>query len=694
MKKGRHRKKKEHKENKEDVPLSPPRKITLADSFGDPFKQPCIQIDKLIDTSPMDETDRSDLKNGLISFYEAIQLLLKDLENNKDEKECKITSVNFVELTNGWHAYKTDLVASLKSPRRTDFINYVHTELLKIGMRVDNLLDHPPITPQYRIQGPKLSEQIITQTNDILKNFRKLFDHLLTDETVDINIIDSARNPLRKFRQELLTKYQIFFLTESKDKPNEHHSQFMKYIDRILKKTQHFSVSHNDSIPAPIQSIDRSIIHLQKIVAKGDSQWKPLKLDFTTESASFIRSALKMQFDATSSATGLSIMRFSCRVSEALSQVTGLNNFVDAQSTVSSMRDKVRLKAPWFKEPMFSAMDGMITRNIERAAMIAARYTEDNIEKEKDFVDSYGERDVIIQQIKNAEIRTSQTNERHLQQKQKLESLKSKINSIPGPEIRFHSENDVIKLIQKLSKHLSNWIDDLNNEKAELLKNDANQKTLGSIQFDEEIAITQSIYEEHEKIMKQIKDYKKEIAILKLENEEIEKENYEKQGKCNDLSEKVDIIAEKVSRFKNKFIKKNKKIEWLNAEIERLKFENGNMVEIEEKNKQKYETKIEEVNEEIHKLSKQSHRLPKVLQETVREKETLENETIPDLEYQIERRAEICQYQTHQAILQKNSLNLLKLQALDKELKEHLFNDANETENSINEQTKIPINDE
>lgn len=694
MKNRRSKKKKNPKENSGSIDIESPHTLKR-NSFGDPFQMPCRQVDKIIDSSPMEETDRSELKNGLLSFYEALKLLLNDIENAKTQTEDQESTVNFIQLMQGWNAYKTDLINSLKSPKRTDYINFVHNELLKIAVSVDRLLDHPPITPEFRVHGPKLTELLSTQTTNILKMFRKLFDHLLADDQIKIEIIDAARNPLRKLRQELKTKYKFFFL-EDKDKPNELYSIFLKYFDRVLKKTQHFSVSHSDEIPIPIQQIDKSLTQLQQLIANpglqdGNDPKAPFNLDFTNDSASYIRNNLQMQFDATSSATGLSIYNFNLHVSDGYSQVTGLENFLknnvsyagdDQRSIVTSMRDKARLTAKWYKMPLFETLDLTIKKLDERAAMIAARFTEDNIDKQSDFDDLYGEKEELEKQIENALKWTDQSKERLSKQKQKLSSLQRSIDEmlkdffpnlktssntpLNNFKIDFSNENDVIYQFQKLKSYISKRMNELTVEKEELIEADIIQKTTGSSMFDDEIAITQSIIKQHELMLQQIKELRIENLRIKAENEEIEKENFEKQGQCNDISEKIDILDAKITKLKTKFLKRNKKIEWLSGEVKRLKFENEHMNEIEQKNKEKFEAKIAEINEETKKLTKLSYRLPQVLQDSINKNTEMENAVIPDLSYKIEKLAGILKYQTRQAMIIKQKTKNLQIHALSK----------------------------
>lgn len=696
MKNRRSKKKKNPKDNSGSIDIESPHTLKR-NSFGDPFKIPCHQVDKIIDSSPMEETDRSELKNGLLSFYEALKLLLNDIENAKTQTEDQESTVNFIQLMQGWNAYKTDLVNSLKSPKRTDYINFVHNELLKIAVSVDRLLDHPPITPEFRVHGPKLTELLSTQTTNILKMFRKLFDHLLADDQVKIEIIDAARNPLRKLRQELKTKYKFFFL-EDKDKPNELYSIFLKYFDRVLKKTQHFSVSHSDEIPIPIQQIDKSLTQLQQLIAnpglQDENDPKALfNLDFTNDSASYIRNNLQMQFDATSSATGLSIYNFNLHVSDGYSQVTGLENFLknnvsyagdDQRSIVTSMRDKARLTAKWYKMPLFETLDLTIKKLDERAAMIAARFTEDNIDKQSDFDDLYGEKEELEKQIENALKWTDQSKERLSKQKQKLSSLQRSIDEmmkdffpnlktssntpLNNLKIDFSNENDAIYQFQKLKSYISKRMNELTFEKEELIEADVIQKTTGSSMFDDEIAITQSIIKQHELMLQQIKELRIENLRIKAENEEIEKENFEKQGQCNDISEKIDILDVKITKLKTKFLKRNKKIEWLSGEVKRLKFENEHMNEIEQKNKEKFEAKIAEINEETKKLTKLSYRLPQVLQDSINKNAEMENVVIPDLSYKIEKLAGILKYQKRQAMIIKQKTKNLQIHALSKEV--------------------------
>lgn len=710
MKNRKSRKKKNQNSKEPNVTTTLNEPLNLKrDSFGDPFQIPCRQVDKIIDSSPMDEGDRSDLKNGLISFYEAIKLLLNDIiKKAKTDIDDQTSSVNFFQLIQGWNSYKMDLINSLKSPKRTDYINYVHNELLKIGITVDRLLDHPPITPQFRVHGPKLTELMATQTTNVLTMYRKLFDHLLTEDQVKIEFIDSARNPLRKFRQELLKKYQIFFLTDNKDNPNELYSNFLKYFDRVLKKTQHFSVSHNDEVPIPIQQIDKSLTQLQQIIENGDSEntnktKTPLNLEFSTDSASYIRNNLQMQFDTTSSATGLSIYNFNLQVSETYSQVTGLDSFFknnniggDQRSFVTSMRDKARLNAKWYRMPLFEALDATIKKLDERAAMIAARFTEDQIEKKGDLSDVYGEREEIEKQIDNSLKRTDQTKKRHLKQEEKLNSLKKSIDEmmddfLPNSNMKsdsplnlqklkfdFTTEKSVISHLEKLRAYIKKRKSELTNEKSELLKDDVFQKTTGSQMFDDEIAITQAIIKQHEKILQLTKELKIDNLRLKGENEQIENDNFVKQGQCNDISEKIDILDEKIIKFKKKFSKKNTKIEWLSAEVKRLEFENEHMSEIEQKNKEKFEMKISEVNEETKKLTKLSHRLPQILQESKNRKEEMEKIKIPDLNYKVEKLAGILRFQTKQAMVEKQKIKNLQIHALSNEVSHWKMNQNND----------------
>lgn len=686
--------------NSSTPPKSPQSLKSKKDTIGDPFQIPCRQVDKIIDSSPMDENDRSDLKNGLMSFYEAIKLLLNDINTNSNGQ---ITSVNFAQLIQGWNSYKTDLINSLKSPKRTDYITYVHNELLKIGITVDRLLDHPPITPQFRVHGPKLIELLATQTTNVLTNFRKLFDELLTEDQISIESIDNSRNPLRKFRQELLKKYQIFFLTDNKDNPNDLYANFLKYFDRVLKKTQHFSVSHSDEIPIPIQQIDKSLDKIQKVVENNDMSDEnktktPLNFDFTTDSASYIRNNLQQQFDATSSATGLSIYNFNLQVSEVCSQVTGLDSFFkksniggDQRSFVTSMRDKARLNAKWYKMPLFEALDATIKKLDERAAMIAARFTEDQIEKKGELDDVYGEKDEIEKQIANSMKRTNQTKERHSKQENKLNSLMKSIDAmmndfLPNSKLThdtplnlqklkfdFSTEKSVISHLEKLRTYIKKRKNELTQEKSELIEDDIIQKTTGSAMFDEETAITQAIIKQHEEILWLTKELKIDNLRLKAENEQIENENFVKQGQCNDISEKIDILNEKIIKLKRKFEKKNTKIEWLSAEIQRLQFENEHMNEIEQKNKERFEEKIMEVIDETKKLTKLAHRLPQILLESKNKNNEMEKVAIPELSYKLEKLAGIVRFQTRQALIDKQKTKNLQIHALSNEVNSHFL---------------------
>ena len=126
-------------------------------------------------------------------------------------------------------------------------------------------------------------------------------------------------------------------------------------------------------------------------------------------------------------------------------------------------------------------------------------------------------------------------------------------------------------------------------------------------------------------------------------------------------------------------MKRNKKIQWLSGEVNKLSFENEHMTEIELKNKEKFELKISELNDEIRKLTKISHRLPQLLNDAIEKKNDMEENIIPDLNYKIEKLASILKYQTRKALLDKQKTKNLQIHALDAEFskffKDNLNND-------------------
>ena len=619
--------------------------------YGDNFAGPCRSIHHDLERSPMEDGDRADLLNGLAAFYDAAASILSDI-NSPDQFNPVSILGNIRQLRLGWDSYKVDLLQALKSPYRTNYIDYCHKEILKLSISILNLLYHPPVTPRYVDLVPKLSQEIASSFASIMGFFKDLFMELLQNESLPTSLIEKARTPLRILRSELPKKYRVFFLVEGKDKPTDAMKKMVEYIDRVLKKTQHLA-TRQDGVPAAPQSVNRidaALASLEKFVSQ------------TTESDEFdseskIREKLQDMFDTTS-ITGKSVARFSA-LSESMSGVTGVTSFLDGASNLPCFRDKQRLQAPWFKEPLFGAMDEARARLLEYAAMEAARYagTAPVEQKLSRAIDAYGERDVLVQQIARLKDRTAATLKRHESRVARLERLKETLK-----KAKTQNPAEVVKRQRQ----------DLEIERRELNEADGEQKATGSALLDVELQILQKVYEDHENLMKKIAEDKAEIKRLKLVIEKQEEEYEEKQQLYDDLARKVDAITQKVEKQKERIKKRHGKIAWLKNEIERLKWENDNMTANEERQRQRILGKIETVNQELDQLVMTEHKELHTLEELKRRHENLLNETIPNLQYQIEKRGDELRYQTQQAMMQKPVTTQLMMEAMVVRLRNQL----------------------
>ena len=624
--------------------------------FGDSFASPCRAIHRDIERSPMEEGDRSDLLNGLGAFYDAASSILSDI-NGQAKYDTGTVLANIRQLRIGWDAYKVDLLQALKSPYRTNYIDYCHKEILKLTISILNLLYHPPVTPQYVDLVPKLSQELATSFSEVMRVFKDLFVELLHNEKLPLELIEGARTPLRVLRSELPKKYRVFFLVEGKDKPTDAMKKMVEYIDRVLKTTQHLATRPDGvaSVPDAVRKIDSALTSVEKFVlANSESE--------TFEDESQILENLKTMFDATST-TGKSIARFSA-LSDSMSGVTGITSFLDGASNLSCFRDKQRLQAPWFKEPMFSAMDEARGRLIEYAAMEAARYA-DTLPIEQKLsraVDAYGERDVLVQQIARLKERRAVTVKRHSDLVAKLERLN---NLVKSGKSRKPTLENARALIQSQREELTL-------EKRQLEEADSEQKRTGSASLDVELQILQKVYEDHENLLKKLAEDKLEIKRLKLVIEKQQEEIDEKQRLYDDLAQKVDEISKRVDRQKERINKRYGKIEWLKGEMDRLKWENDNMAASEERQRQRIIGKISAVNDELDRLVTTEQKEIYALEDLKRQHEMIVTEVIPDLQYQIEKRSEELRYQTAQAIKQQPEASHLMMEAMIAHLRKQL----------------------
>lgn len=627
--------------------------------YDDKFAAPCRAIHKDITKTPMDETDRDDLINGLEAFYEAVQYILNDI-NAEQEKDQNEIMINIIQLKDGWMSYKHDLLSALKSPYRTNYIDYCHRELFKLAVQILNLLYHPPVTPLYADLMPKLSESLAREYSSVMDLFKTLFLDLMANEAIKHDLIDKARMPLRILRSELPKKYKIFFLVEGKDKPTSRMNDFVKYIDRILKKTQHLATRPDTAtnVPREIQQIDYALESLQKFVMDTDE-------DITVETESQIRGNLLHLFDTTS-VTGKSIARFSSVLSEGMSFATGITSFLDGTSTIAGMiRDKARLQAEWFKPPFFSALDELKGTLMEYASMITARYSDSvPIEQMKlsRFVDAYGEKDVLVQQIKSGKSRREMTLNRHTDRCDRLEKLRKVVESIDP------ANTNSMYLVQQIDSACEHLVIEMR----ELEAVNHTQKSQGSAAQDEELAIVQKVYDDHEKLLLQMSEDRAEIQRLRKRIEKQQEEIIQKQTEYDELARKMNDRTEKIEKQKERIRKRYGKIEWIRSEVNRLKWENDNMAAREEKERVKVEAKIAKVNDEIEDLRMPESNEPMILKELEHQHQDLIDKVIPNLQYQIERRGNEYQYYALQAVKMREEAELLKRKATALRLKECL----------------------
>lgn len=612
--------------------------------------------------SPIEENDRADLIKGVQMFFDAEQQLLTNYKDIRAGRTNDLTEddlgLSFLELRRGWDAYKIDLTNTVKSPYRTEYINYCHAELLKIGTIINELVTKPPVTPHFIEHGLELIESILKDIIYVLKSFKQFFIFLLDIKNFNIDMVDKTRNPLRIFRSNLTNKYAPFFLVEGKDKPTETMNQLLKYIDRILKKTQHIATKPNDTgiFEESINEIDAQMDKLQKkmntdnISLSGSASILSSRLDSISEFTSVVAPS---EFDGVSS------------------YATGMTSFYENASTVSGMRDRKRLLAPWFQKPLFKVMDEMITRMTEHASITAARNNNKQIYTDavKHFIeDAYGERDVLNQQIENAKFRISKTEKRHNHLSNRYQILLENMKKIdPVPEIG----NGTKEITQSMSGFLDllvEWVKDAENEKKYFAEADVSQKSSGSAAFDVELKIYQDILDEHERAMEILAKLKKDIKKTRMKIDKVQEKITEQQKENFEISQVIKNLEEENEKKKARIKKRVGKIEFLKGEIFKLKAENESMTAIELDFKRQTEEKIAELDEEIRKLRKKCHKKKPHLIELKEKHNQLQNISIPDLDYSISKRSEELKFQMSVSIKQKQLNDTLMMKAMAKQL--------------------------
>jgi archaellum component FlaC len=612
--------------------------------YPDEFSSLCDVLRGAIERAMSDPEQRTAFLDTLSSFYVLIQQLIREI-NSKSSSQ-NLDSL-FQEICKQWQPFRLDISSSLINPYRISFINYCHTELCKIADGILHLLYHPPVTPQYADQMPKLSYSIAVQFIEIMDRYRQLFESLLGHDAIDHSLIDEARTPLRIIRSELTKKYKVFFLVDSKDKATEVLERIQRYIDRILKKTEHLSTAHESStgLILPLKRIDAALDRIGKRIGR-ESEISSVYTAFSEVASSYSHFA---------------------RLSDAMSSATGLTHYLDSASTISALSRNSRVRSPWFSPPFFKDYCHIRNRLHEYSAILEARYRDTlDIAEAKDggIIDAYGERDVLEQQIATDEERVQAASERVNTRKIQLEALTKTLNRIERSSSKIQNSRSLFDEI----------LGGLDTEKEQLTLADTHQKSLGSRVVDEELARLQKILEDHEKLLK-------EMAQDRATLRELEGTETAKQQQIGDLQADTDKLAHQIEDLlgviegrKGHIMRNNRKIEQVNMEIEKLKWEVENIAASEERHRQKIELKIADVEDETAELEAIRAKSAAELDALKERHRALEEDIIPELQYQIEKRSVEHRFQVIQSARWKDSMETLVLGAIASQLDDALTN--------------------
>jgi hypothetical protein len=469
--------------------------------------------------------------------------------------------------------------------------------------------------------------------------YRALFESLLTAEAVDITLIEKARLPLRIIRSELSKKYKVFFLAEGRDKPTEVMETLQKYIDRILKKTEHLSTRQETSsvLISPLRKIDSALEQLGRRM-NGDAD------------ASFQSALSEISLSAS----------FIGRISDATS-----SQFLDSASTMSSISRAPKMQVPWFNAPLFADYNFDRNRLHEYSTMIEARYREAlKIDESKGggIVDAYGEKDVLTQQIATDKERVRSTEARLTGRSTALTELKAFVASL---ETDGFDTRDGAQLFARL-------LADLDKENNELLEAERLQKQEGSRLISEELDRLQNLQEKHERLLRQIAADRLRLRGVDAEEAAMIKQNRDLQADTDTLAGQIEELVGAIAERKERIVRNNRKIEKVNMEIEKFKWEVENMAASEERHRQKIELKIADVEDETAELDRVRIQAAAELEELKRRQHELEEEIIPELEYQIDKWSSELGFQVQQSARWKDTVDTLIVGAMSSHLRASL----------------------
>lgn len=616
------------------------------DQFGAPGKTIRQEIERAI----IDDSEKAKMKDDFDAFYEAAKSVLDDLNSGAVGYHDEFMGT-MRDLSETWQQYREVVVSTLRCTHFTGFIDYCHNELIKIGGVIQNLLYHPPVTHGYLEFIPKLSEKLALSFSKVILGYKTLFVELLQATSADIKVIDEARTPLRILRGELSDKYQCFFFVDNQNTPTPVMVKLVSYIDRILKKTQHLVTRPDgtDKVEIAATQIDEALIRLQKHV-EADMEGASIG-----ETDSVIMGSLS-RFLETESVTGRSVARFSEACSDTRSVATRLTVFLDGQSMRSKTRDQERVRAPWFKEPFFSAMDEVRGRLIEYATMQAARYSSEiDMEQQKlRGEDVYGEMDVLKEQIKNTREKIEVSEQRVASTRRRLNALEEEINGIVPAET---TESDLIA-------RLHAGIEAVADEEKELQVIDEEQRVRGNAALEHELDILSKLIGKGERVSKHVSSLVKEIATVKRSIRENERD-IEEQGIVQDqLALAVADMMDESSWRRARLKKRAARIEWVRHRVDRLTWKNDHMAENEERHKNRILVAINDICKKTEMAEKAKQEEDDMLKQLLKQCDELEKKVIPQLEHDISRRATELKFHRDMGAKQKDQTTSLMRQAM------------------------------
>jgi hypothetical protein len=493
-------------------------------------------------------------------------------------------------------------------------VDYSHHELVKLGLRTLEILLRPPVTRQYGHQMPRLSADLARHYLRITCAYEALYQHLLESEEFDPALVAHAAEILNTLRAELTDHYKEFFLPTARDTPSQDLREFDKYICRILKVTNHLGKSHPDHAPllTAIRAID----------------------DATGVNSS--TQAVLLAF-----AERYCIVGLGKKVSQ---------KFINSLITRGGAKYRSRFVIPWYRPPLFLAYDILVTELREYMEMVHARY-ETGLEvtdgKAPRRADAYGEVDVLKQQIAGARSRLAAATARQ-------EARVAGVNALADFTKSLRQESDPANAFRQAR-------DFVDRERMELEAVIRAQETEKQLTIEAERTITKEIMDEIARVELEIEELVQRILTLQATCEIRRVEIDEKTRESAAVAARCRALREKATAKQARMEKAQRECESLKEETDQLNLKIQGMAAEEAKVRMRMEMEIAIQEEQIAELEETEKRERAVLDELVARQGELEEVIVPELEYQVSKRADEIRFQIEFARRQKEVVGIATL---------------------------------